>query len=309
MKFITRADDRLKSWRKLGKEQADKLGKFLIELNNWETWPTPDQFADLAEKHGLSQEAFETYKKVREDFQDILKVVEETMVEEARHGIQDADTRAARLVDIAGDFQRMRASPYFPLSRFGSFTVAVRALGPFAHEGKIYKVGDIVTLETFDNEQDRDRRFVEAQKEFSGQTVTAGYISQEMRYSFQGLPPGFLEMLRDRLVLSPDQTAMLDEIAYLSLPGRAFKHHFRKREKVPGFSMDAERSYANYFFHAANHVARIKHAREFEDAINLLDKDIKERNARLPGSDTTKRTQLYDHLLRHYKYIRDPENE
>jgi hypothetical protein len=309
MRMITRADDRIKAWTKLGKEQGHRLGQLLFEMNNLGYWPDEEQMVALLQKHKLSQEAYEVFKEIQKDFRDVLLTMEQVMISETSK-IADLQQRSLRVQAVRKEFANMRMRPYFPLSRFGKYTIVMRANGPILHEGRMFKQGEVIRFEAFENQGDRDTRMQKLMKDFTGQQIVthADYIPESVQ-QFRGLPPNFLQMIVDKLSLTEEQKKGIQILMYEQAPAQSFRHHFQKRANVPGYSMDAMRSYGNYFFHAANNIARIFHYDDFNGAIALLKENMKDLGDRFHGVDLTRRRQIQEHLEGHYQYVMNPQNE
>ncbi len=322
MKLITMADDRIKDWTALGKEQAWRLGRFMQDLNNEETWPATDRMLEIARLHGLTEESLAVYNNIKDDFRRMLDEMEKVAVINATRALTNPDLRANRLKEIKAQFKAMRDKPYFPLTRYGNHTVTVRALAPGEYQGKTFAAGDLVYMETFEDQligigktfradKKQEARFQElVNGDFADRnvfSVSKTYLS-EASSGFKGIPPAFLESLREQLKLTQEQREAMDQIIFMNNPANSFKHHFRKRKSVPGYDSDAVRAYADYFFHGANHIARLKHDWDLRQSIGMVRKSA-ERLGRIHGANNEKRVKIHDHLVKHHDYIMNPESE
>ncbi len=311
MRWIARANERVNQWKALGKERADKLSNFLFDLTNNEypmvdgrtreemqgTWPTDKEFQALAEKHGLTEMELDLYNEIRSDFTDVLNDLEEILILDARRTLDAGPIREAEILRIKEDMSRMRKAPYFPLSRFGQYTIIVKDAN-----------NKIVNVEAYESESSRNTAFNKRKKEFdSTHKVIASKIPDNMSV-YQGLPPMFIEKMRGHLKLNEEQQQALDIIAFEYSPSHSFKKHFLRREGTPGYSKDGLRNYANYFLHAGNHLARLRHRPEMEAAIKEVGDSVRDM-MNISGMNVTKRVKIMEHLQDHFDYIMNPQNE
>ncbi|KKK51732.1 hypothetical protein LCGC14_3112010, partial [marine sediment metagenome] len=119
MKWINRADTRVREWRALSEKQTNKLAQFLFELDGMNAWPTTEELIALVRKHGLEQPTFDLYERIRDDFTAVLEQMEKTSIRDARASITSRSLQEIEIATIRSEFDAQRASPYFPHSRFG----------------------------------------------------------------------------------------------------------------------------------------------------------------------------------------------
>jgi hypothetical protein len=100
---------------------------------------------------------------------------------------------------------------------------------------------------------------------------------------------------------------MLEAMAFEYSPAQSFTKRFEKREKIAGYSTDGLRAYAEYFFHGANHVARLRWRKPMQMAVD----EVKESIAPISraGGDVTRRRKIQQYLEEHMNYVLFPGNE
>jgi hypothetical protein len=88
-------------------------------------------------------------------------------------------------------------------------------------------------------------------------------------------------------------------------PTQSFRKHFIHKENIAGFSRDALRAYAEYFWHGANHIARLEYGPLLQDAIKHGEDNVKHLISK--GVNSTKRVQMGDFLRHHFENIMNPK--
>ena len=105
--------------------------------------PTQAELLALAQKHGVSRAGLAVFAEVSKSFQEHLMRLEDVLRRDAMK-MSDTIQRDLKLAGITKHMAALRAKPYFPSMRFGSYTLVVRdAAGKMKH------------FETFENEQTR----------------------------------------------------------------------------------------------------------------------------------------------------------
>lgn len=308
METISRADTRVREWNALGKQQGAAVGKLLFDVDaqvyleegDRARWPTAEELAVLVQKHGVSEEGFKHYLRVVQDFQWILDQVQGVLEKDAHNSFAtDNVTLARELNKIQMQMNTLKKTPYFPHSRFGDYTIVVRD-----SEGKT------AFMQQFESKKARSRALPKVLKEFptgKGFSTREDSMPKEMEV-FRGLPPGLLQALLKKINPTEEQRAWIDAIIFEGTPAQSFKKRFVTRVGVPGFSDEALRSYANYFFHAANHIARIEFDGDLRNSITEVEADTGEL-AKVQGVNLDKRRGIIDFMRQHHKFIMTPQND
>lgn len=327
-KWLQRANLTVGAWNGLGPTQARRLSGFVLEMdrmtyrsteeveNGVRRPPTTKEFMGLVKVHKLNEEALKVYVKIRKDFQDVLNKMERVTLEsiDRQYGNvvgptgmgtnPQADIEKAK---VRKEFEEIRGGPpdvkvpipYFPHSRFGTYTVVVTDPS-----------GKRIYVEAFENPKERDKAFEATKKKFAGKqdyAVARGKFSEEQKV-YLGLPSALLVAMKNNLKLNKFQMAALDEMIASSLPANSFKNHFVKRDNTAGYSKDALRAYANYFWHGANHLGRIEFAPQMEEEIRNAKADVVALQS-THDADATKRTQIKDFVEDHLNELQNPSED
>lgn len=296
MPWVSRGDEILKHWHALGAKVGDGLGKLMYDLTLMDHWPTDQEFAAMAQARGLNRAGLEVYQELKKYFNDYLNEFEKVQIANATKNIVDLATLGQEIAAIKADYAEMRKRPYFPLSRFGDYTLVVK-------EG-----GNTIHMESFESKRERDAAFGRVKRMFPKAAVQKSKIAKESQV-FRYLPPAFGTRLKTQLNLTPAQQEELDQMLYQFVPGASFRHHFQRRGTVGGWNEDAQRTFASYALHGANHLARAKHLDALKDAIAQIDDTIRVAAKSGQDTNTTTRVEIADYLRDHLDYIINPPNE
>lgn len=311
-KWFARADERLHEWQALGKDQSNRLAKLLLDETVEGKWyDMTDQ--RVIDKYSLGADAVTMYSKIKEDFALVLDVVQQAMVAEAQRSL--AATPSALTEEIASitkTFDDMRAKPYFPLPRFGKYTVTMQAHAPIRYQGKNFKLGEKI-VSFHESEADARKEEAKLKSELAAEFARKDVLLvtdkiPDSVFSFQGIPPSMLDKLATVLNLDDTQRTELKQYTYALSPASSWRKHMMRRQTVLGFSEDAQRGYAAYMFRAANHLARITHYRQLSQAKSDLN-DYTNLLRKKSSVETVKARKLYEHVDRHMSYLMNPESE
>lgn len=290
-KIMGVAQERLQEWRNLGRVQAEALGQMLFELTQMDHQPTQQELTALVAKYKVSGEGVQLYGKIRQDFTTALDRYVTELVN-AANTIADPTARSARLSEI----RKMRAAltkrPYFPMTRYGKWTLTVRENQRLEH------------FETFETKAQLRRAARAAQKRWpagSGYEVQQGVLAEEAR-GLIGVPPQMLDLMSRTLKLNQAQRDALEQLKFDLAPAQSFKKRFLHRSEVSGWSEDAQRNYAHYMFHHAKHYMRVK----YEGPLRL---EVRATRAerKLRGPDATKVGQIANFLNHHLEEFLNPK--
>lgn len=323
--WISRAVGRTKEWNNLGKEQSKKLTEFMLDLTEGKYLqqattktgkpkirkglpvlaenrpPTEHEVHALRQKHGLSDEAFTLYGKIREDFNaviDQLETLEKATVEKqlAHDPVLMHDAQA----NIENAYTLFRSGvPYFPMARFGDYRVVVR--------DKNGQKVDVRAVTSAARQKAMARRLA---REFpADHTITMDKYSTEEDNVFRGLPPSMLEQLETKLNLNDKQKGQLKDAIIEASPAKSFRKNMQQRQRIPGFSRDGIKSYADYFQRVAGFLARLEHGRRIEDAIEAMDAEIAEMSKLAPNLPLNKRRDISTFMKHERNYLFNPTSE
>lgn len=303
-----RADQTLREWRRVVKNQQEAFAQFVWDIDQMRflstvekargvvRQPTDAELITLIEKHQLRQEAFDLYLRIRGDFNFMLDSIEALLRRDAEKSLvaKDSEGLAAAMARITQEFKRLRRRPYFPHSRFGDFALVIKN-----------RAGETVFMEQFITEREAKSALKLAGRDFpkkDGFRMGVDLIPETVR-GFSGLPSSLLKSIEERLELTEEQQTWLRRMVVEMAPAQSFKKRLERRKNIPGFSIDAMRSYSSYFWHSANYIARVEFGPEMEDTINTAKK---ETSALLGATDVVKRRRLIAYIEDHKDHVMNP---
>lgn len=287
----------LKGWRKLRGPKADAVAALIDDMMNMvylqpneaARKPTQVEFDAMVRRLGVTDDGLQVFSNIVKDFDNMLTRYQDILTREADK-IVDPITRFQKIQDINASIARMRKVPYFPAMRFGDFTVTVRDAA-----------GKVIHFETATT-QKAQRNIVKALKPQLAvdDEISTGILPKDAR-PLLGMPPGLLQMIGDKLALSPTQKGVLEELRFELAPQQSFRHRFQRKRLVAGYSQDFMRAYANYMFHGSNHMARVKYADQLRDHV----KDVREQAKFMP--DGVARGRIANFMSDHLQNVLDPK--
>ena len=310
-KRLLKANRTIGMWNSLHSESQNAVSKLLFAVENLEyltpvesqkgirRQPTQAEEITLMKKYKVTKEGAKVYYTVKKDFAEVLDKMEQVALTDITKSTTDPDIADLNKSLIQMEFKNLRRTPYFPHTRFGTYTVSVRD-----------KDGQLISMEAFETKNQRKAGLREVKKKYppgNQFAISEGKLTEEQKV-YQGLPSSMLKLMKEKLNLNSAQTTIIDTMIANNLPSVSFKNHFVKRKNIAGFSEDGMRGYADYFMHAANHIARIEYAPMMQERISQADKDISAMN-KVHGTDTTKRQEIRDHLVTHLERMINPVND
>lgn len=303
----SRADTTLKEWRALSRQSQENLSRFIFEIDAMvylakdekPRQPTQEELLSLAKKHKLTNEAFIVFRQVRTDLNDFLTAIQEVLENDIRATVENELIQGVKIAQVQQEFDRLRARPYFPHSRFGDFTVVVKD-----RDGKTAHMEQFATRQEARNTL---RNITKSFKPEEGFIARVDKIPEEAR-PFRGLPPALLQQLKTLPGLTEQQRIWIEQLVVELSPAQSFRKRLARRKDVPGFSLDAMRSYANYFWHGSNYLARIQFQRPLQEAINSVHAEASDPQFALtqPGQDVSQRRRIADFMQQHMDQILNP---
>ena len=303
MSWVSKANDTLRQWISLGQKQGAALSALIYDVETMsyrkqgeflDRLPTEQELAELAQKHGVNAAGLEVYQRIQSDFADVFNQIEETTIRDIRRTVLNERRQIQEVTKVREEFDAARQRPYFPHSRFGDFAVVVRD-----REGKI------LYMEQFGTRTAARKAVGKIRRDNPGGITTIRKVPKSVQV-FRGLPATMLETIRNRLDLTEEQQGWLDDFLAELAQSSGLKKSFARRKDTPGFSLDAMRTYANYFFHGARHFARIEYGPLMEQEIANL---TAQNGTVADGIDISKRDALRDYMAQHYDYIMNPTND
>ncbi len=275
----TRSWNLVKEWKALQNEDADRLADVMSRATLNESDPDPEvginrfkgekspeykerlaAHRDLkAEWEKLSQGAQEIYRKVRQDYVSYREEVTRNVLERLDHSKIQGKQKQALKEAITLHFMKDVRGPYFPLARFGEWILV----------GKDAEGNKVVSMRDSDSAIENLR--AEWLKE--GITVEKKLTKKEYNPMTDATSPQFMKDLFEILMSEGVAESTMDAVnqMYLnSLPEASVRKHDLHRKKVKGFSKNAQRAYAQYMFHGAFHLAKLKYSQRLQNKLDRM---------------------------------------
>lgn len=293
----------LRTWKAMrNPAQQVALGKFIDDYMNGffkdpsDTSgdirrPNKVEFSKLVAKHGLGEQALGIFNKLVSDFDGTLENYRKLLLDDASK-IKDPIAQRKAMESVNRQVDNLLGRPYFPAMRFGKYTITVYdSAGNVRHYEQVESLG-------------KQRKVAEALGKSTdllpGDRVRTGEVPKDAA-PLLGMPPGLLDLMAEKLELSSTQRQMLDQLRFDYAPSQSFRHQFKSKDLTPGYSTDFQRAYANFFFHGANHMTRVKWVDSLRDQI----REIKSGSIEL--NDAVKRDQIANYMTQHLSMLVDPK--
>jgi hypothetical protein len=300
MQWISRADSTTRSWDKLPERQRNELTEFFFWMTEMDylsaaeraanvvRWPTGAEIAAEVQRRRLTPETMQVFTRASQDFADYLAEIERVSVQKAQQTFaQNPVGLQAELANIAADMAALRAKPYFPMTRFGQYTVTAR-------DPQTREVQGFYAYSTI---RERDAAVAQVSRAHPGMTLSVGIVPEEVM-EFMGLPAPLLRMIKAQLPgITQNQLAWFDQFGAMMAPERSFRKRWLQRKGTPGYSLDGIRVFAQYFRSGSRYLARIEYKDALQGEINSLQQTVGGLR------DSTRRTMLVDYMQRHLNYI------
>lgn len=307
-----RTEKTVKRWRKLGKEQAHLVGEFAVEMDRL-SFQEKHKFGDVelatkARAMGVTDEGFAFYKHLVEEFDNNLDVLHGVLIDRARHTLDDgtAEGEAKFLQeqkDIARKFREIKERNYFPASRFGDYTVELRAKFDQEYKGRFVEKGGLLEFPMFESEKDAKKAAEKLSGGPNGRAVVDKLTPNDKFYI--GMPEPLLQQIRE--MVPEEHRQSLERAILQALPGQKFVKRMGGKKGVAGASPDVMRSYTYYSLSFAKHLARVKWQQEMTLGIQEMENskvELKEQ-----GLDTVNRSKLIEYSKGNMDYILNPPEE
>lgn len=335
------ATELAETWQKMPKKHAERLADAIFAAteasDKLKRRLSEEELGKIFKEKNVTADGIELYRKMDSEFKAVLGNLEAGLKRAVlrQHARSSAEAEelyqlwqqpskdaflskskefmgnlelGARLSDIESQINTLRDRNYFPYMRFGQYALTVRAKRELSWQGEVYrgptddKRGEVVHFETFENAKAQQDRFESLRKEFPEHLFSLkGSVVSEEEFSFLGMPPALLDMIREHVKMTDQQAEDLKELFYLRSPGRAFLRHLVKRRGTAGYSQDALRVFASYMMNAANHIARIEYNPDLTDHLTTMRKFAQE-NGNVAGL-------VANYFTKHHTYLMNPEND
>ena len=308
----------LNDWRKLGKT-GDELGRFLIEMtvksDELGHALTNDEIETLLKEKKIdfgdkAAETWEVYQRIKGDLANSLQ--ELYLIEKARINEDWVDIktiREAKINELDTLFDKLRNRNYFPLSRFGTRGITVKANEAVTIAGRSYAKNEVIHMELYENKGQRNKGIGTLRRKYGPKTRQVFFEVDEDMKPFTGLPIAVMRQLKQnpKLGLTPEQKIKLQDMIDVMSPTQSIAKRMLERKGTAGFSHDAQRGYGNYMLMMGGHIAKMRHVGEMDAAIDSVKKSAEYLGQR--GIVNDKRNEIKGHLVRHQEYLLNPVNE
>lgn len=259
--------------------------------------PATGELFQFFKSKNLLAKDWDIVRRVHNDFGNFLTEAEGLIAKKLQSKLAGSPTVLAQaLAKLQGDMAKFRTKPYFPMMRFGQFTLAMR-------DG-----GKLVEVHAFGTQRERDAARSDLRKKYPTGELTIGTVP-EHAIEFMGLPAPLLTQIKENLLddtkpgLTPEQITLMQnqkewiaEFELLHDPDRSFRKRWLPAKGTPGYSLDAKRVYAHYFNSGARYLSRLAYLEELRKDIN----DVRAlANTR---GDQTKITKIGDYMESHLNY-------
>ena len=191
---------------------------------------------------------------------------------------------------------------YFPLQRFGQYTVLVRNAA-----GDVQSVNRAETL----NEAEETRRILlRAFPAAGGYVVGKVLKAKEFNSTNESAGRGFMKELFDVLDnqgVSEDVQDSINQLYLASLPDLSWAKHGIHRKGTPGFSQDARRAFAQNMFHGARYLAKIRYSDQLQTELEGMQEHVDSWTA-VEDVDSVKAQQVVDEFVKRHELLMNPDS-
>lgn len=298
MQWVSRAAETAHSWDRLPRQQADRVSDMMFwatemryrtpaEVRNHVLRnPTQAEIAAYARQHGITRDGLQQYARVMNDFAAFLNDMQRVFEDQIRRRFATNPVQMnTELARLATDMNRLRSRPYFPMVRFGKYSVTVRD----PNNRRVLHFSLHPTMAERDAAVPRiARQFPSGMHDISIAEVPEGVLD------FMGLPGPMLDRIKNQLPgITTQQADWLDRFSQLMAPENSFRKRWLERQGTPGYSLDGIRAYAHYFRSGSSYLSKIEFHDQIRDTLRSLDDSV----AR--AADGTSRAVIADTLRTH----------
>jgi hypothetical protein len=299
----TRADETVRAWAQLPEDRRAAMSRVIFHLAEMEyrtgnekaagtvRQPTALERTQILLKEKFKPEEEQILQRIEGDYKVFLQKAESLALEKAARTISDPARLTLTQAKIRSEFAPFRAKPYFPMTRFGRWTIAVRDVTDPKQP--------VIASHAYDTRAQRDAALDSVRAKYPGQRITYGTVAENAG-EFMGLPGPLLRRIKDELPgLTKGQLDWIEEFEQLHMPDNTFRRKWLPQNGLPGYSMDALRAHSSFFMSGANYLARLAHSFELEEGIAKVRRSLVED----PLANTGKRQEILTYMQDHYRYI------
>lgn len=210
-------------------------------------------------------------------------------------GRSPAVTGAALKVLIR-NVHEIRLKPFFPSGRFGNWMMIVR------------RDGEVVHREAFESEEALNVAFKKMKAAQPGDQIEREKLT-DREYVMLGIPANFVELAARELGLNDDAATRLRSLIQPTKTDRPFKKYEEAASGLKGYSTDAMRSFANFTWHNANMIAKLKFRPKFNLAVSGMREKVAAAASSSDQAQWEKLQNLMEYMERTRDYAMNPESE
>ena len=303
--WIYRAQETAKAGEKLSAKQSAKVADLLYWAQEMDylsaqekasgvvRQPTLSEIQQKARLLGLDQEGVALYARVTKDFVDYLTDTEAKIAARIQRDVPDPAKAKPMLDQLAADMALLKARPYFPMMRFGEYTLT----------GRDPATGEVIWFSAYNSVKEREADIRRVHGKFHGNVDLRISKVPEYATEFMGLPKPLLDRILNDLPVTSQQADWIKRFSRMDMrdPGR--RKRAAERRNTPGYSLDWLRTYAFYFRNAARYLAQV----EYQDQINKTIQGLEQTVVDAADSDT--RSAIVQMVKEHNDFVLSPGKE
>lgn len=261
----------------------------------------PDKHRKLRERFNLiPKSARDAFTALRDKYQTTAKMVFDELEARIERMDVDEDVKRSVIADLRVEYDRVKNTVYFPLARFGDFVV----IGTRVADG----IGD-KAVEYYDSENqaiaaaERMRKDGYAVKRTMRKAYSESLAKEQAISDIVGKIKGMRDTKQADAFAFEQFDALLDDInqAIIQMqPDASYRRHFMHRKNVPGYSTDFIRAYADSMWHAANHIANLRHSDDITKSIQQMQERIDTSDG-----DVTALQDVVNHIIKREEKLRE----
>lgn len=264
---------------------------------------------------GLSKQAQEVFVDIKNDFMLTLQTMETVLREHVDNFFKNSPTvLAQRHAELDEMFKTLRETPFLPDSRFGQWSVQIRAKIGVVFEGMSIKKSDLLFWQKFDTKSERDKGLQEIRRRYGKEYIVSGSYDPDIIQPMAGMPGGFVTLFVEEMNqhestrLTPEQVEAMQELAFYQTRAGKFARYLKMPKKgIGGASTDIRRVYAAYHWKAANAIAKMKYNRDLRNSIRQVTSAI--TTIRRNGGNSDQIDRMRQYLNDNYRHVMHPEND
>ena len=308
--WVNKADETARDWEKtLPLEERGRLADLLFYMTEMEyrtpqeqqqkviRRPTQQEISAAFQKFRISPTGQQIYIRIESNFAEFLQeierisasAIEREFIGQRVNGVPSQAEIKAK-AELVAEMTALRSKPYFPMMRFGEWTLTIR--DPNTNQ--------VTGFYTFESQKERNDAIIPLGRQNKGMDISVGRMSEEVM-EFVGIPGPLLRRIKGNLPgITAQQEHWLDQLTNQLSPERSFRKRFMHRKGTAGYSLDAFRVFANYFQTGAKYIARL----EFKDQAQAEIDDLR-KTAPTLFKDTAKRIEISSFMQQHLKYMQE----